>query len=412
MHFITFPVASTNIFPLSNSKQGGQLVTEYNLKSREMVATNPDVKYSIGPSFIHSLDDFKIKLLEDSDVPEYDATKTYDKGDYCSYNNDTYVCIVRITTPEVFDSEHWAKTSISTSILQVDPGRAVINGHYVETLAPMIIDLSLANAELKQNSQEPLYGNLSIGIKSYFSTDTTMAGSMLVENTDNMYLGIQLVITKTADFKTPNDCPALSQQNDVTADIKLADFTFVNGAVSPSSIKQNPDATRYIPSARIYDFDNILEEKYVTSENLVDRMFYTYSGKSGWCDSTDNLMIWDKDSEHRQTTTPPVVQEATFATDTNGDIHFIVPHKQQDAIILDDNDERVYYADRDIQFPMADYATGTSGAVSAEYTQRIKDIASVINTYKQFTNGKQIMYLDTLSRDSEGNLSRRFYTSP
>lgn len=410
MHFITFPVASTNIFPLSNSKQGGQLVTEYNLKSREMVATNPDVKYSIGPSFIHSLDDFKIKLLEDSDVPEYDATKTYDKGDYCSYNNDTYVCIVRIITPEVFDSEHWSKTSISTSILQIGEGRAVINGHFVETLSPMIIDLNLANAELKQNSQEPLYGNLSIGIKSYFSTDATMAGSMLVENTDSMYLGIQLVITKTADFKTPNDCPALSQQNDVTADIKLADFTFVNGAVSPSSIKQNPDATRYIPSARIYDFDDILEEKYVTSENLVDRMFYTYSGKSGWCDSTNNLMIWDKDSEHRQTTTPPVVQEATFATDTNGDVHFIVPHKQQDAVILNDNDERVYYADRDIQFPMADYATGTSGAVSAEYTQRIKDIASVINTYKQFTNGKQIMYLDTLSRDSEGNLSYDFPT--
>ena len=227
MHFITFPVASTNIFPLVNSKQGGQLVTEYNLKSREMVATNPDIKYAVGPSFIHSLDDFKIKLLEDSDVPEYDATKTYDKGDYCSYNNDTYVCIVKITTPEVFDSEHWAKTSISTSIIQISEGRAVINGHYVETLAPMIIDLNLANAELKQNSQEPLYGNLSIGIKSYFSTSSTMAGSMLVENADNMYLGIQIVITKTADFKTPNDCPALSQQKDVTADIKLADFTYV-----------------------------------------------------------------------------------------------------------------------------------------------------------------------------------------
>ena len=61
MHFITFPVASTNIFPLTNSKHGGQLATEYNLKSREMVATNPAIKYAQGQSFIHSLDDFKIK---------------------------------------------------------------------------------------------------------------------------------------------------------------------------------------------------------------------------------------------------------------------------------------------------------------------------------------------------------------
>ena len=74
MHFITFPVASTNIFPLSNSKQGGQLVTEFNLKSRDMVATNPDIKYAVGPSFIHSLDDFKIneaqKLIREAETQE------------------------------------------------------------------------------------------------------------------------------------------------------------------------------------------------------------------------------------------------------------------------------------------------------------------------------------------------------
>lgn len=406
MHFITFPVASTNIFPLSNSKHGGQLVTEFNLKSREMVETNPNVKYAIGPSFVHSLDDFKVKLLEDTDIPEYDDTKTYTKGDYCTYNNNTYICIVNILTPEPFEIEHWAKTSISSSILQIDPGRAVINGHYVETLAPMIIDLQLANAELKQNSQDPLYGNLSIGIKSYFSTEVTMTGAMLIENTENMYVGVQLVITKSADFKTPDDCPTDPDQ--VTADIKLADFTYVNGSVAPASIVQNPDSTRYIPSARIKDFDSILDDKYVTSENLVDSMFYTYSGKSGWCDSTGSLMVWDNDSAHRQTTTPPSVTEATFRRDTQGNVHLIIPHKQQDAEILNDNNERLYYADKDLQIPTANYATGSSGIVTAEYTNNIKEIAAVINTYKQFTNGKQIMYLDSLSIDADGQYSYEF----
>lgn len=405
MHFITFPVATTNIFPLSNSKQGGQLVTEYNLKSREMVATNPNIKYSVGPSFIHSLDDFKIKLLEDSDVPEYDPNKTYDKGDYCRYNNDTYVCVVAITVPEVFDSEHWVQTSISTSIIQVDPGRAVVNGHFVETLAPMIVDLSLANAELKQAKKPLLYGNLSIGLKAYFSTDVTMAGAMLIENTDNMYVGIQLVIENTSDFKTPDDCPTLAEQDQVTADIKLADFTYVNGVVSASSILPNKNATRYIPSARIHDFDDILDDKYVTSENLIDKLFYTYSGLSGWCDSTDSLMVWDSQPFPMVTTEPST--EAEFKTDDRGNVKLVIPHKQQDGII-NDNGDRVYYKDKVLSFPTASYNQETSGVVTKEYTQNIKAIANVLNTYKQFTNGKQIMYLDTLSMDSEGNYSYEF----
>lgn len=407
MHFITFPVASTNIFPLSNSSHGGQLVTEFNLKSREMVATNPSIKYAVGPSFLHSLDDFKVKLLEDTEVADYEQ-RPYNKGEYCRYNGDTYLCIVDITVPEPFDSTHWTKSAVSTSIIQVDPGRAVINGHYVESLAPMIVDLNLANAELKQRAQEELYGNLSIGIKSYFSTENTMSGSMLVENTDNMYVGIQLVITKATDFKTPIDCPAETQQGDVTADLKLADFTYVNGAISSSSIAPNLDATRYIPSTRISDFDNILDDKYVTADDLIAGKFYTYSGRSGWCDSTDNLMIWDSDSAHRETTTPPAVPEATFVTDTDGAVHLVIPHKQWDGDLYNDNHQKLYYADKVLDFPTANYANNTSGIVNGEYTKHIKEIASVINTYKQFTNGKQILYLDSLSYDSEGNLSYDF----
>ena len=479
MHFITFPVASTNIFPLSNSTKGGQLVTEYNLKSREMVATNPAIKYSVGPSFIHSMDDFKVKLLEDTDVPDYDATKTYDKGDYCRYNNDTYICttktagidkfigndsvvmfvltqtvdsvnsvtvdglavtdyevdvshnaIVFTTAPAAdvdivvdyelslpllhtipFDSECWAKSSISHSIIQVDPGRAVVNGHYVESLAPMTIDLQAANIELKNNSQEALYGNLSIGIRTYFSTSNTMSGAMLVENTDNMYVGVQLVVTKTSDFKTPMDSP--TDPNGVTADIKLADFTYVNGSISSSSIVPNADATRYIASERIADFDSILDDKYVTSENLIDKMFYTYSGKSGWCDSTGSIMIWDTHNE--MTTVEPHTQEACFDTDDFGNVRLVIPHKQQDGIItedpiVNDNGDRLYYKDKIIKFPTANYDKETSGIVTSAYTKQIKEIANVLNTYKQFTNGKQIMYLDSLTVNSEGVYSYEFPT--
>jgi hypothetical protein len=226
---------------------------------------------------------------------------------------------------------------------------------------------------------------------------------MLVENEDNMYVGIQLVVTKASDFKTPLDCPTESLRNHVTADIKLADFTYVNGSISPSSILPNKDAVRYIPSSRIFDFDHILDDKYVTSENLVDNLFYTYSGKSGWCDSTDNLMIWDANSAHNTTTIEPTITQANFTTDESGNVHFVIPHKQQDAEILNSSNERVYYAPRDIPVPMANYVSGAPGMVTSEYTQVIKDLTTKINTYKEFTNGKQIMYLDVLSLDSDGN---------
>ena len=361
-HFITFPVASTNIFPLVNSTQGGQLVTEFNLKSREMVATNPAIKYAQGPSFIHSLDDFKVKLYED---------------------------------PE-------SGNSASTSILQVDPGRAVINGHYVESLAPMTIDLNVANAELQQNSQAPLYGNLSIGIKSYFSTESTMAGSMLVENTDKMYVGVQLVIALTSEFKTPDDCPEEADRSNVVADLKLADFTYVNGVISPSSILINSNATRFIPSERIFDFDSILDDKYVTTVGLEEKKFYTMSGKSkDWCESTGSLMIWDADPYHRETTVRPTLQEAQFSRNTVGGVSLVIPHKQHDGEILNDNNDRVYFADKELTVPTANYDSELSGVVDSTFIKHIKIVENALNTYKQFTNGKQIKYIDVLNDNNK-----------
>lgn len=379
MHFITFPVVSTNIFPLANSKQGGQLATEFNLKCREMVATNPNIQYAVGPSFVHSLDDFKVTLATDS--------------------------VGSVT---------------STSKIQVSPGRAVINGHYVETLTPMVIDMVEANTQLRQNAQPVLEGNLTIGIKSYFSTESTMSGSMLVENTDNMYVGIQLVILKSSEFKTPNDCP--DDQSEVTADLKLADFTYINGAIPAASIVPNNNATRYIASDRIYDFDSLLDEKYVSANGLQPTEFYVYSGvaegtgKPGWCHAAENLMIWDADAEHRcdyidVDKSIPTVGEAKFEQDAYGNVYLVIPHKQPDANILNNAGKKFYYLDKAISFPTASYSAGTSGIVTKSYTDQIKQIATQIRSYKEFTNGKQIGYWDILDTDSDGNLTHEFPTN-
>ena len=70
MNFITFPVGSTNIFPAANGKNGSQLLSEWNLRSRETVGTSSQITYEIGPSYVHSPEDFYVRLLQD------------DSGDY------------------------------------------------------------------------------------------------------------------------------------------------------------------------------------------------------------------------------------------------------------------------------------------------------------------------------------------
>lgn len=397
MHFPTFAVASTNIFPLSNSTKGGQLVTEYNLRSREMVGSNPAIEYEVGPSYTHGQKDFAVSLLSDMEAPEYSTKTTYSIGQYVTYNSATYACIDAVVQPEQFDPNKWIVVNSSSSILQIAPGRAVINGHYVQTLAPMIIDLSLANAQLAKNSEAPLLGELSIGIKAYYSTESTMAGSMLIENEDNTYTGIQLVIEKKADFKTPSDSP--TDRDAVTADLKLADFIYVNGVINPAAIVQNKYKVSYINSDRIDNITQVLDNNFISKRNLDPHRLYTFSGQGGdagkstWCDSTGSLMIWD--AEPRTTTINPneIIPQATFLSTADGSVHLAIPHQQIDSM-KNTAQENIYYNIRDIKLPKANYLSGSSGTVDAEYTQVIKNLAEKVSGFKQSPAGNMILWLD------------------
>lgn len=406
MHFITFPVGGTNIFPLSNSTQGGQLVTEYNLRSREMVATNPAIKYEVGPSFTHSMDDFAISTNGTLGADEYDTTVLYSVGDYCTHGSKTYVCTIAPAKPGEFNPANWTPIALQSSVLTVSPGRAVINGHYVETTTPMYIDLTLANALLKQRAEAPLVGELSIGIRAYYSTAATMSGSMLVENEDNMYVGVQLVVLPREQFLTPDDAP--DSPNDYTAHLKLADFVFINGSVADSTIKQFEGKTTYLSASRIAQVDELLNSNYISKSHLDGDKLYTFSGeglsynKDTWCDSTGSLMVWDYDP---QLQTKPAdydrnhLRAANFISD--GDtVKLAIPHQQIDGIV-NASGKAQYYPDRVISLPRASFMLESAGTVDSTYTKAIKSIAEKINGYKQFVNGKQIAYLDIKNYDYE-----------
>lgn len=399
MHFITFPVGSTNIFPLSNSVQGGQLVTEYNLRSREMVGTNSAITYQVGPSYTHSMNDFAVSVGSNLGAEAYDNTKVYEVGDYCTYNDKTYVCVVGMAKAGLFNPSNWQAVSLSGSILRISEGRAVINGHFVETLSPMQVDLALANALLKQQSQPALVNKLCIGIRAYYSTTATMSGAMLWENEDNMYTGVQLVVLPESEFITPEDSP--TDLNQVTAHLKLATFMYVNGSVSDSNIIQNPDKVKYLNAERISNIENLIDSKFITKTDLNPKKIYTFTGeglehnKDTWCDSTGSLMVWDANPQLKVKPANYVTKnrQADFAIDNNAFVNLVIPHQQIDGIANAAGIQQ-YYPDRIIRMPKADYHNETAGTIDANYTKVIKSIAEKVNDYKQFINGRQILYLD------------------
>ena len=360
MNISLFPVWSTNIFPLANdSKSGGQLMTEYNLRSRESVATPQNVKYMIGPSYCHSEDDFKIRIQTDG-----------------------------------------AGTIISYSTLEILSGRALVNGHFIESLTNITVDILALNEKAKLEGQPVLKGHLCIGLRAMYSTEPTMAGAMIANNKDEIYEGIQVVILPDAEFKLPTDDKADTQPDLVTAHIKLGEFNFINGAIN--SVSNNyPEKCRCVSADRIGNIDQLLSDVYVRKTGLNPKKLYVFSGKGTdpatgldtWCEANDSLMIWDRNPE--LTTDIPLATQAAFGTDSTGRTQLVLPHKQVDGM-TDTNGNTQYFKDKTLNLPLADYNAGTSGTVDKKYTNNIKQIAEDLRNVYRMPNGKQVGYISIL----------------
>lgn len=363
MNLSIFPVASTNIFPLANdTKNSGQLMTEYNLTSRESVGTWESVNYRIGPSFCHSRRDFLVQQQTDG-----------------------------------------AGGITSSSILEITGGTAVINGHFLEVLEPIAIDLLDLNAQAKLEGTDPLKGKLCVGLRAMYSTLPTMAGAMLVNNKDEMYEGVQVVILPKEKFKLPTDVP--NNRDKVTAHLKLAEFNFINGAIN--TVDDNyPERIQYVSSERIANINKLISDMYVSKLGLNPKKLYVFSGKGTdpetgkdtWCEAQDSLVVWDVNP--KLTTQKQTLREATFEVDTKGKTELHLPHKQVDGM-TDTSGKAQYYEDKHIKLPLANFSAGTSGTVDKNYTDHVKDIIQKFNNIMRLPNGKQVGYLELLEDREE-----------
>ena len=364
MNFVAFPVGATNIFPLANSSEGGQLLSEFNMRSRESVATDSSVKYFIGPSFTHSLDDFAVYSQRDG----HDVT-------------------------------------ISNTVIQVQPGRALVNGHFVELLTPINIDLNEANAVANREGIPALKGKLAVGLRMAYNTYQTLAGSALVENKDNYYDGIQVVVVPVDAVKLPKDVPGDTEFTKVNMHLLLATFTFRNGTVS--AVTQNEAKIQSLSAERVGGISNILSDTFVSKAGLDPYKLYVFAGKSSdgqtidgrdtWCNATDSLVVWDKNPSISSTSPS---NEASFEYDSIRDETVLVAaHKQIDGGMVDTHGTPVYFQDKRIPLPAADFG-GNGGVVTKAYTNRIIAIKEKMDALYNLPNGKMRQYIAVLtSRD-------------
>lgn len=338
-------------------------MTEWNLKSRETVGTNETIQYMCGPSYVHSERDFEVGVLTDG-----------------------------------------AGQIASSSTLQIAEGWGIVDGVFIQSLVPVTVDLLEINAQAQLEGLPPLKGRLSVGLRAMYATESTVAGTLRTYDSNEIYEGIQLVILPQDEFKLPIDVP--TQQDQVTAHLKLADFNFVNGSVS--SIVQNyPAKVQNVSAERVGDIEKLLSDIYVTKTGLDPRKLYTFAGKGTddttrmdtWCDSTGSLMVWDANPQAVDGATSSY-KEATFAAQTDGRTVLIMPHQNVDGMT---NTAGTYqhYADKKLELPLANYSQGTPGTVDRNYTNHIKEVQEQINNIYRMPAGKQVGFIDILNDRSE-----------
>lgn len=363
-NFIVFPVDTTNIFPLANSHAGGQLVTEFNLRCRDMVTTKSTIDYHVGPSYVHGQHDFHVKAGIDK--------------------------------------------ATSSTVLEISPGTAIVNGHYLESFTDIFIDLAQLNSERISNGLSPYTGKLAVGLRAMYSTDATLSGSMMVEHTNeagiDMYMGIQVILGPQDAMYTPEE--AGSDQSLMTYHLKLATFSFYNGSIR--NIINVHEKFEWLEAERIGNIDDLLSDNYISKRGLDPHKLYTYATKNDpnstkrldtWCDATKSSFILDN--------APSVSEikpsdESRFEYDSStGETRLRLAHMQVDGM-TDGFGTPTYYDDKLISLPKANFGMNTGGTVDALYTLNIKKISQRLEQYYHLAAGKQVHYLSMNSSEFDG----------
>lgn len=378
MDFVKFPVSSTTIFPIANSKAGGQLLTESNQLSRETVANHSNIPYICGPSYTHSLDDFEINT----------------------------------------------NGSSTSHILYISGGSAIVHGHFVHlenrSHTAIAIDLMEANSQLTSQGKAVLSGTLCVGLRAMYANPNTQAASLRIENGENFYDGIQVVILPKSQFKLPEDNGSghYTPENQVTAHLKLGEFNFVNNVIS--GLKPSTTRHQCLDGDKIYNIDELLKSHYASIDNLDPKKIYSMSGESGgtWVDTTGSTVIWDanpqtqetndavkaiwlKDGDLVGTGSKLLLTEAAVRYDSSVDqLKMVLPIKQPRGM-KNTSGKDIYYTPKEIPIPSANRATGEGGVLNKYWVNFLNGLDDKIATMYRMPGGKMRRFMDVLTDRSQ-----------
>lgn len=362
MDFVKFPVESTIIFPLANSHIGGQLLTEWNQKSREAVANHSNIPYVCGPSYTHSQNDFLIS----------------GEGGH---------------------------------VLAISGGYALVNGHFIQldTETPISIDLSGTG----------LSGNLCVGLRAMYANPNTIAASMLTENDADYYEGIKVVILPKSEFHLPEEDGSgqYTPVDQVTAHLKLGEFTFNNNVIS--GLYPNEDRHRCLDADKISNIDALIASRYASRVGLDPEKIYSMSGEydpdsqsyGTWVDTTGSAIVWDVDPQTRSvqdtvksiwlkdpaTSGSQLLQEAAVRYDNATEqLKMVLPHKQVRGMQTTGGVDK-YYEPKEVVIPAANRATGEGGVLNRSWVNFLNGLDDKIATMYRMPGGKMRRFIDVLS---------------
>ena len=338
-------------------------MSEWNIRSRETVGTDPSIEYNVGPSYAHSMDDFSLS---------------------CSANG----------------------ASVDGTVIQISPGRAVVNGHYVESFTEINIDIANVNYRASQEDVPVLKGELAIGLVMMYSTYETLAASALPENDEGYYEGVRIVIVPVDSMRRPIDIPSKADEHRVNMHLLLGTFSYANGRVV--STHNDDGKIKMFDASRIGDINSTLSDIYLSKAGLDPHHLYVFAGKGKyddetgtwrdtWCMAEDSLMIWDCDATAPTSTVAPTVREANFVyDDATATTKLLLPHKQIDGA-KNMQGEYVYYPTKEYVIPEAVLSEHSGGVVGPHYNKRIINMSDRLDTFYRLPNGKMRDYISELS---------------
>ena len=150
----------------------------------------------------------------------YDATQTYNVGDYCLYNNNLYRCITDITTAESFDGTKWVRVKTTDEIKTCNVGIDTCNQQIsqinadltnrggVTLLATATADIS--NVNVSNMSQfKYIYAMINVGNAVF---ETAIIPYALFKTLGNVPVGV---------YHNTNERGLFTYVNDTTINLRV-----------------------------------------------------------------------------------------------------------------------------------------------------------------------------------------------